>query len=113
VGFVLVGPEQPLVEGLVDALSAAGVTAFGPTAAAAQLEGSKAFMKGLCRKYHIPTAQYETFTDPASAKAFITQCGAPIVVKTSGLAAGKRRRPVVLLPVVLLAPLWWWCCRCC
>lgn len=118
----MVGPEQPLVEGLVDSLEAAGVTAFGPTAAAAQLEGSKAFMKNICRcvvrrgsswlacclssdnfrktsrvictalycrKYNIPTAQYETFSDPASAKAFITQCGAPIVVKTSGLAAGK------------------------
>ncbi|KAI7846480.1 hypothetical protein COHA_000015 [Chlorella ohadii] len=89
IDFVMVGPEQPLVEGLVDSLSAAGITAFGPTAAAAQLEGSKAFMKNICRKYNIPTAQYETFTDPAAAKAFITQCGAPIVVKTSGLAAGK------------------------
>lgn len=89
VDFVVVGPEQPLVEGLVDALAQAGITAFGPTAAAAQLEGSKAFMKDICRKYNIPTAQYETFTDPAAAKAFITQCGAPIVVKTSGLAAGK------------------------
>ncbi|KAI3436707.1 hypothetical protein D9Q98_006122 [Chlorella vulgaris] len=89
INFVMVGPEQPLVEGLVDSLEAAGVTAFGPTAAAAQLEGSKAFMKNICRKYNIPTAQYETFSDPASAKAFITQCGAPIVVKTSGLAAGK------------------------
>ncbi|EFN58527.1 hypothetical protein CHLNCDRAFT_34136 [Chlorella variabilis] len=89
VDFVMVGPEQPLVEGMVDALTAAGITAFGPTAAAAQLEGSKAFMKNICRKYNIPTAQYETFTNPADAKAFITQCGAPIVVKTSGLAAGK------------------------
>lgn len=89
VGFVLVGPEQPLVEGLVDSLSAAGITAFGPSAAAAQLEGSKAFMKDLCRKYNIPTAAYEVFDNPIDAKAFIKAQGAPIVVKTSGLAAGK------------------------
>lgn len=88
-GFVLVGPEQPLVEGLVDSLAAAGVTAFGPSAAAAQLEGSKAFMKGLLRKYDIPSAGYGVFTAPADAKAFIRAHGAPIVVKTSGLAAGK------------------------
>jgi len=89
IGFVVVGPEQPLVEGLVDSLSAAGITAFGPSAAAAQLEGSKAFMKDLCRKYNIPTAGYEVFDNPADAKAFIRSHGAPIVVKTSGLAAGK------------------------
>lgn len=89
VGFVMVGPEQPLVEGLVDALSANGITAFGPSAAAAQLEGSKAFMKDLCRKYNIPTAQYEVFDNVKDAKAFIQAHGAPIVVKTSGLAAGK------------------------
>lgn len=89
VDFVLVGPEQPLVEGLVDALAAAGLPAFGPTAAAAALEGSKAFMKALCRKYAIPTATYETFTHPADAKAYIRSVGAPVVVKTSGLAAGK------------------------
>jgi phosphoribosylamine--glycine ligase len=89
VGFVVVGPEQPLVEGLVDSLSAAGITAFGPSAAAAQLEGSKAFMKALLRKYDIPTAAYEVFDNPADAKAFIRAHGAPIVVKTSGLAAGK------------------------
>lgn len=88
-GFVLVGPEQPLVEGLVDSLAAAGITAFGPSAAAAQLEGSKAFMKALLRKYDIPTAAYEVFDAPAEAKAFIRAHGAPIVVKTSGLAAGK------------------------
>ena len=89
IGFALVGPEQPLVEGLVDALEAAGVPSFGPTAAAARLEGSKAFMKGVCRKYGIPTAAYETFTSPADAKAYIRGVGAPVVVKTSGLAAGK------------------------
>ncbi len=85
---MLVGPEQPLVEGLVDSLSAAGITAFGPSAAAAQLEGSKAFMKNVCRKHGIPTAGYDVFTDAAAAKAFIKAHGAPIVVKTSGLAAG-------------------------
>lgn len=89
VGFVVVGPEQPLVEGLVDSLSAAGITAFGPSAAAAQLEGSKEFMKNLCRKYNIPTAGYEVFDNPTDAKAYIRAHGAPIVVKTSGLAAGK------------------------
>ena len=89
VGFVMVGPEQPLVEGLVDSLTAAGVLAFGPTAAAARLEGSKEFMKGVVHKYGIPTAAYEAFTDPEAAKAFIRRTGAPIVVKTSGLAAGE------------------------
>lgn len=89
VQFVVVGPEQPLVEGLVDSLSAAGITAFGPSAAAAQLEGSKAFMKNLLRTYSIPTAEYDVFDNPKDAKAFILAHGAPIVVKTSGLAAGK------------------------
>lgn len=89
IGFVLVGPEQPLVEGLVDALTSAGITAFGPSASAARLEGSKEFMKNLCRKYSIPTATYEVFDKPEDAKAYVRQHGAPIVVKTSGLAAGK------------------------
>lgn len=89
VGFVVVGPEQPLVDGLVDSLTDAGITAFGPTAGAAQLEGSKAFMKNLCKKYNIPTAEYNVFEDPEKAKAYVREHGAPIVVKTSGLAAGK------------------------
>jgi len=89
VGLVVVGPEGPLVDGLVDALQAAGVPAFGPTAAAARLEGSKVFMKDLCRKHGIPTAGYASFTDPTLAKRHIDRVGAPIVVKTSGLAAGK------------------------
>lgn len=89
IGLVVVGPEAPLVDGLADSLVAAGVPTFGPSKAAAQLEGSKAFMKDLCRKYNIPTAQYEKFTDPAAAKAYIQERGAPIVVKTDGLAAGK------------------------
>ncbi|GIM11906.1 hypothetical protein Vretimale_15361, partial [Volvox reticuliferus] len=89
VGLVVVGPEVPLVAGLADDLQAAGVPTWGPSARAAQLEGSKAFMKDICRKYNIPTAAYEKFTDPARAKAFIKSLGAPIVVKASGLAAGK------------------------
>ncbi|GFR51157.1 hypothetical protein Agub_g13513, partial [Astrephomene gubernaculifera] len=89
VGLVLVGPEVPLVAGLADDLGAAGVPTWGPGAKAAQLEGSKAFMKDLCRKYDIPTAAYEKFTDPRAAKSFIRSLGAPIVVKASGLAAGK------------------------
>ena len=89
INFVVVGPEQPLVEGLVDSLSAAGITSFGPTAGAAQLEGSKAFMKNLCKKYNIPTAEYNVFDHPEDAKSYIKMHGAPIVVKTSGLAAGK------------------------
>ncbi|WP_169567757.1 phosphoribosylamine--glycine ligase [Sneathiella limimaris] len=89
IDFVVVGPEAPLVIGLVDALKTAGIPAFGPTAAAAQLEGSKAFMKDLCRKYQIPTAAYERFTDSASAKAYLQNQKIPIVIKADGLAAGK------------------------
>ena len=89
VGLVVVGPEAPLVEGLVDTLTEAGVPAFGPTKAAAQLEGSKAFMKDLCTKYGIPTAESAAFDTSESAHAYIAERGAPIVVKASGLAAGK------------------------
>ncbi len=89
IDFVVVGPEAPLVLGLVDRLAEAGIKAFGPSAAAAALEGSKAFMKDLCARYGIPTAAYGRFTDAAAAKAFIRARGAPIVVKADGLAAGK------------------------
>jgi phosphoribosylamine--glycine ligase len=89
IDFVVVGPEAPLVLGLVDALETAGIPAFGPTAAAAALEGSKAFTKDLCVRAQIPTAAYRRFRDPAAAKAFIASHGAPIVVKADGLAAGK------------------------
>jgi len=89
IDFVVVGPEAPLVLGLVDRLAEAGIKAFGPSARAAALEGSKAFMKDLCAKYGIPTAAYGRFTDAAKAKAFIHERGAPIVVKADGLAAGK------------------------
>jgi phosphoribosylamine--glycine ligase len=87
--FVIVGPEAPLVAGLVDDLTAAGLKAFGPSRAAAQLEGSKAFTKELAREFDIPTAAFARFTEPAAAKAYIRQQGAPIVVKADGLAAGK------------------------
>ena len=87
--FVVVGPEAPLVGGLVDKLEAIGIKAFGPSAEAAKLEGSKGFMKDLCAKYHIPTAGYGRFTSPDDAKEFIRANGAPIVVKADGLAAGK------------------------
>ncbi len=89
VALVVVGPEQPLIGGLVDALTRAGIMAFGPTAAAAQLEGSKGFTKDLCRDYGIPTAAYERFADMDSALAYLREKGAPIVVKADGLAAGK------------------------
>jgi phosphoribosylamine--glycine ligase len=89
IDFVVVGPEAPLVLGLVDALEAEGIPAFGPNAAAAALEGSKAFAKDLCGRTQIPTAGWGRFRDAAAAKAFIAGRGAPIVVKADGLAAGK------------------------
>ncbi len=89
VGLVVVGPEQPLVEGLVDALGAAGIKAFGPSAKAAQLEGSKGFTKDLCKRAGIPTAAYERFSDADAAKAYAATRGLPIVIKADGLAAGK------------------------
>jgi len=89
IDLVVVGPEEPLVNGLADALTEAGIKTFGPSAAAARLEGSKGFMKDLCRKYGIPTAEYRRFTEQSEARAYIEEKGAPIVVKTDGLAAGK------------------------
>lgn len=89
IDLVIVGPEAPLVLGLADKLLAAGIDVFGPSAKAAQLEGSKGFMKDLCKKYGIPTAAYERFTDIDKAKAFIDDNAIPIVVKADGLAAGK------------------------
>ena len=87
--FVVVGPEAPLVAGLVDKLAAVGIKSFGPSAAAAMMEGSKGFMKDFCARHAIPTAAYGRFTEAAAAKAFIAEQGAPIVVKADGLAAGK------------------------
>lgn len=89
IDFVVVGPEAPLVAGLVDRLEDAGVKAFGPTAAAARLEGSKAFTKDMCARHGIPTAAYGRFTDLRAAEAFIEDRPLPIVVKADGLAAGK------------------------
>ncbi len=87
--FVMVAPDDPLALGMVDALEAAGIPAFGPRANAAILEASKAFSKELMKKYHIPTAQYETFTDMEQALSYIRHQGAPIVIKADGLALGK------------------------
>ncbi|MCA1909824.1 MAG: phosphoribosylamine--glycine ligase [Magnetospirillum sp.] len=89
VDLVVVGPEGPLCIGLADALVAAGIKVFGPSKAAAELEGSKGFMKDIVSKAGIPTAWYGRFTDMEKAKSFIREKGAPIVVKTDGLAAGK------------------------
>ncbi|HEY3910701.1 MAG TPA: phosphoribosylamine--glycine ligase [Stellaceae bacterium] len=89
IDFVVVGPEAPLTLGLVDALAAEGIAAFGPSAAAAALEASKSFAKDVCARAGIPTASYRCFRDPAAAKAYIAGRGAPIVVKADGLAAGK------------------------
>ena len=89
VDFVIVGPEVPLVGGLVDRLEQEGILAFGPNRRAAILEGSKVFTKSLCRKHNIPTAAYGVFQDIDEAQAYIQDRGAPIVVKADGLAAGK------------------------
>ena len=89
IDLVIVGPEAPLVAGLVDDLTTAGIKCFGPKQAAAQLEGSKGFTKDLCREFDIPTAAYGRFTDAASAKAYLGAQKLPIVVKADGLAAGK------------------------
>ena len=89
IDLVVVGPEAPLVLGLVNDLAAEGIKAFGPTREAAILEGSKAFMKDLFAKYNIPTAAYDRFTEHAEAVAYVQKKGTPIVVKASGLAAGK------------------------
>ena len=89
IGLVVVGPEQPLVEGLVDALDAAKIPAFGPGRLAARLEGSKGFTKDLCRAAGIPTADYARFEEEGAALAYLHAKGAPIVLKADGLAAGK------------------------
>ncbi|MFT4243680.1 MAG: phosphoribosylamine--glycine ligase [Acidovorax sp.] len=89
IGLTVVGPEAPLAAGVVDEFRAHGLKIFGPTKAAAQLESSKAFSKAFMRRHGIPTADYDTFTDPAAAHAFVDRLGAPIVIKADGLAAGK------------------------
>ena len=89
VDFVIVGPEAPLAAGVADATRAAGILTFGPSAAAARLEASKAFTKEICDACGAPTAGYARFTDAAAARAYVTAQGAPIVIKADGLAAGK------------------------
>lgn len=89
IDLVMVAPDDPLALGMVDALEAAGIPAFGPRKNAAIIEASKAFSKELMKKYHIPTAKYETFTDMNAALAYLDAQGAPIVVKADGLALGK------------------------
>jgi len=89
IGLTVVGPEAPLAAGVVDEFRAHGLRIFGPTQAAAQLESSKAFSKAFMQRHAIPTAEFETFTDPVAAHAYVERKGAPIVVKADGLAAGK------------------------
>lgn len=89
IALTIVGPEAPLVAGIVDQFHAQGLRCFGPSQAAAQLEGSKAFAKDFLARHHIPTADYRNFTDPETAIAYIREQGAPIVIKADGLAAGK------------------------
>ena len=89
IDLTIVGPEAPLVAGVVDAFTNAGLKCFGPTKGAAQLEGSKSFTKDFLARHHIPTADYRTFTEVEPALAYLREQGAPIVVKADGLAAGK------------------------
>ncbi len=98
IGLTIVGPEAPLVLGLVDAFRAAGLRIFGPTKAAAQLEGSKAFTKDFLARHHIPSASYGNFTDIEPALAYVREQGAPIVIKADGLAAGKGVIVAMTLP---------------
>ena len=89
IDFTVVGPEAPLAAGVVDQFREAGLKIFGPTRAAARLESSKDFAKAFMKRHGIPTAEYETFTDPVAAHEYVAKKGAPIVVKADGLAAGK------------------------
>ncbi len=89
IDLVFVGPDDPLADGIVDAFEAAGIPAFGPNKLAAEIEGSKIFMKDLLKKYNIPTAKYETFTDYETALSYLSEQEVPIVIKADGLAAGK------------------------
>lgn len=89
IDFVVVGPEAQLVAGIADRLREAGIAVFGPSAAAAQLEGSKGFTKDVCARFNIPTGAYQRFNNAPKAKAYVREQGAPIVIKADGLAAGK------------------------
>jgi phosphoribosylamine---glycine ligase len=103
IDLVVVGPEGPLVAGLSDVLRANDVTVFGPSAAAAQLEGSKGFTKDLCARYDIPTGAYRRFTNGEDAKTYVIEQGAPIVVKADGLAAGKGVTVAMTIEEALVA----------
>ncbi|SSC65099.1 phosphoribosylamine--glycine ligase [Ciceribacter selenitireducens] len=103
IDFVVVGPEAPLVAGLADQLRAEGFAVFGPSAAAAQLEGSKGFTKDLCARYDIPTGAYQRFNNAPKAKAYARAQGAPIVIKADGLAAGKGVTVAMTLDEALAA----------
>ncbi|MER8590206.1 MULTISPECIES: phosphoribosylamine--glycine ligase [unclassified Mesorhizobium] len=103
IGLVVVGPEGPLVAGIADDLRAEGIRVFGPSKAAARLEGSKGFTKDLCARYGIPTAAYGRFDDLASARAYVEKTGAPIVIKADGLAAGKGVTVAMTLDEALAA----------
>ncbi|MER9077916.1 phosphoribosylamine--glycine ligase [Mesorhizobium sp. M0895] len=103
IDLVVVGPEGPLVAGIADDLRAEGIRVFGPSKAAARLEGSKGFTKDLCAKYGIPTAAYGRFGDLAPAKAYVERMGAPIVIKADGLAAGKGVTVAMTLDEALAA----------
>ncbi|MBF2521042.1 phosphoribosylamine--glycine ligase [Listeria marthii] len=103
IDFVIVGPEIPLLEGVVDALEEAGIKAFGPKASAALIEGSKDFAKQFMEKYAIPTAASKTFTDYDEAKAYLDKRGVPIVIKADGLAAGKGVTVALEMEEVVLA----------
>jgi phosphoribosylamine--glycine ligase len=103
IDLVVVGPEAPLVAGLADDLRAAGIRVFGPSKAAAQLEGSKGFTKDLCARFNIPTGAYRRFSALEPAKAYVHEQGAPIVVKADGLAAGKGVTVAMTLPEAIEA----------
>ncbi len=103
IDFLIVGPEAPLAAGVADAARAAGILTFGPSAAAAQLEASKAFTKEICDACAAPTAAYAHFTDAAAARAYVMAQGAPIVIKADGLAAGKGVVVAMTLPEALAA----------
>ncbi|MCG8273006.1 phosphoribosylamine--glycine ligase [Aquamicrobium sp. NLF2-7] len=103
IDLVVIGPEAPLVAGLADDLRAAGIRVFGPSKAAAQLEGSKGFTKDLCARFNIPTGAYRRFSALEPAKAYVREQGAPIVVKADGLAAGKGVTVAMSLPEAIEA----------
>ncbi len=98
VDLVVVGPETPLAAGIVDDLTNAGIKAFGPSKAAARLEGSKGFTKALCTEFGIPTSAYDRFDNATDALSYVRKHGAPIVVKADGLAAGKGVVVAMTLP---------------